>query len=604
MTINNYAGGLSVRLASHLINIDESVVCENVDITKGSLLPINGLLATTNTIPVNNDKFIMFKGSYISSNLAASFVEYNNSLYFTNNIGELQKTTDGTTIYNVGLTAPTTAPTVTQSTLKFNFSNNYSSTSSNLEHGTIGYLIEYKLQDGELLYKEITFDYSGSNGVKLTIDTSLELTFVKLYRNYNSKYRFVGETYTKAAITDITQNISTGATSVPLETNLGYRQYVYTYYSNTTKFESAPSPASDAIVDTTSAFTLSNFVLPTDSTITNIIIYRIGGLVTNFYSIATIDLATLSYIDTKSALEVLDGTLLETQGYTKPKSNLKYLVEFNSALFASNESNLYFSNAGLVDIWTDYNYIKFPEVITGLGVSQNGLLVFSQNKTWILTGTDISNYSRYLLNGNQGCVNNNTINYVENNLLWLSADGVCVSSGGSIEVLSWPKLGKLNIIPHMSEVYENQYFLFHTTGTIVIDFRLGVKFYTLDLIARGAYYNTDIDALQILKPDIQTIYLYNRGTTLTYKYKTGKIAENGLTNYKSFKDIYIYATGTNHLKVYIDEELTNSIDLKEGCNNIKVIQNKHKGYFIEFEFEGTGTIKEINLVTEGRQNGR
>ena len=136
------------------------------------------------------------------------------------------------------------------------------------------------------------------------------------------------------------------------------------------------------------------------------------------------------------------------------------------------------------------------------------------------------------------------------------------------------------------ELVNRQYFLFHNTGTIIVDFRNGIKFHTLDILARGAHYSTDYDKLYVLNTDSIGIKEYGNGTALTYQYKTGYIAENGLTNYKAFKDVYIYSSGSVNLKTYIDGLNVNDLDLSTGLTNFKIAQEHHRGYYIEFEWFG------------------
>lgn len=598
MLINDFSGGLSLRLAPHLININEAVICENVDTTSGSLKPLKGLLATNKTI--TKPIFTEFKGTYIKNDLGSTYAEFNDTLYIASD--KLRKTNDGLTISEIGITGPNNLLTTTEDfTFSYTFSNKVAGTDINFNQGTYTYLIQYKTISGSINYSIATFYYTGTKGITLTINNSTDLEYVQLYRKLATKYRFVGES--TSIIDDLVYDISSKPSMEAYSQMLGTRQYVYTYYSSTTGFESSPSKVSLDLDVEVNRVTVTGFIASTDRSVDGIKLYRLGGTLTDFYLVDTILNTATTYTDTKSDIQVLDGTLLTTTGFIKPP-NIKFITIYNGALFGVVDNILWFSNSGLPDQWTQDNWIAIPEHVTGLGVTQNGLLIFSRNKTWILIGGSIDNYSLLLLNGNQGCVSHSTISYVENNLVWYSLDGICVSQGGNIELLSWPKLGKVIVKPICSETYENQYFLFHETGTLVIDFRLGVKFYNLSLIVRGAYYNPSYDKLYILKPTDIGMYEYNAGTNLTYKYKTGRLAEQGLNNCKVYKNLYIYSFGTSILKIYLDGVLINTVNIVAGLNDILYPQSKSRGYYTELEFEGTGEIAEINFLTEGRQNGR
>lgn len=606
MTINDFSGGLSTRLSPNLININESTICTNVDISSGILKPLKDLSAIGNTIALDKPIFTYFKGTYLSSNSGTSYVEFNDKLYIANGIDTIKKTNDGINLYKLGLVSPSTKlNTSTSFSITFTLANIGSGNPITFPTGTYTYLVQYKLLSGAIKYEVKTFTYSGTRGIRLTISSMTNVDTVTLYRKVDTKYRLVGESTSSLTIDDIVYNIDTRSTTTPYEQLLGTRNYVYTYYSSVTGFESAPSPVSDDLDVLINNVVVTGFVAPSDNTVDAIKLYRLGGTLTNYFLVDTLAKTVITYTDTKTDLVVADSDLLETDGFIQPPTGIKFLTEYNSALFGSIDSTLYFSNSGLVDNWLATNYIEFPEHITGLGVTQNGLLVFSRNKTWILVGTDINTYSKYLLNGNQGCVSHSTIAYVDNNLLWYSLDGICVSSGGALEVLSYMKLGKVVINPIIARVYDSQYFLFHSTGTIVIDFRGGaVKFLNLSLIVRGAYYSSSYDKLYILKPSDIGMYEYNSGSNLTFNYRTGYLAENGLTNYKTYKNIYIRTEGSVSLDIYLDGSVIKTYTLQAGFNDIKYPQEHSRGYYTELNFYGTGKVLEVNFLTEGRQNGR
>ena len=608
MTLNDFSGGLSKRLSPNLIQRNEAVKCLNVDLTSGSIKPLKGLKATNKTISLDKPIFKEFKGTLVSSNLGTSFVEFNDKLYMTNGTDTVKKSSDGIKFHELGLNAPSNILTTTTNfSVSFSLSNLATGTAvPDFPTGDYTYLIQYKTLAGSIKYEIKTISYSGTRGVRLTISSMSNMESVTLYRKYLTKYRLIGESTSSLTINDTVYDVSSNYTTTPYEQGLGERNYVYTYYSSVTGTESAPSSYSDSLKVDINTVVVTGFVTPTDSTVNEIRLYRIGGTLTNFYLVAKLSKTVTRYTDTLTDLEVLDNdTLLETTGFIKPKTAMKFLTEFNSALFAAYDSTLYFSNPGLVDNWLEDNWIAFPEHITGLGVTQNGLLVFSRNKTWILTGTSLESYSKYLLNGSQGCITHSTIAYVENNLLWQSLDGICVTTGGAIEQLSYLKLGKLSVNPIIAKVYENQYFLFHEEGAIVVDFRGGgVKFYELDLIVRGACYSSTYDVLYVLRPGNIGVYKFNSEGNLSMNFKTGWIAENGITNYKTFKSIYFQILGELELKLYINGELVNTLNLTNGFNEVKYPQTSSKGYYTELEFSGTGTLLEINFTFEGRQNGK
>ena len=428
-----------------------------------------------------------------------------------------------------------------------------------------------------------------------------------MYRKYDGIYYLIKESDEFGYVQDTTYNISKNEaySSFDWISTADVRSYVYTYYSTITGFESAPCNVSNEIKVEALYAKVTGFTAPTDPSVDAIKLYRMGGTLTDFFHVVDLAINSTEYNDSKTDIEVLNEEgLLNTYSNIKPPSTLRFITEYNNSLFACLDTQLWFSEPGVVDTWKSTNWIQFPEHITGLGATANGLLVFSRNKTWIIVGEDANSYSKYLLSNDQGCVTHNTIQFTDNVLLWYSLDGICSSNGGAVEVISFPALGKLVIEPVTSCVSEKQYYLFHDEGAIVVDFRESMRFYTLDLKVKGASYISEFDAMYVLIPSSIGIHKYNDGEDLSFKYRTGKLTEGELTNYKTYKVIYVYSKGSNAITISLDDTVViNAVALIDGLNEILLPQYQTKGYGIEIEFSGTGTIYEVEYKVEGRQNG-
>lgn len=612
MTINNFMGGLSTRLAPHLIDINQATLCRNVDMTDGTLKPLKGLKARVNTIPLNNNHFTVFNGAFISGTNGVHFSEFDDKLYKSITDGVISKTSDGINWVELGIDAPTTKVTVSTPLVAIPSNPISTGASTDIPSGTYNYVLVYKTMLEKYFKQEVKVVYNTTRGIKFTSDTEVVSTY-KVFRQYNGAYYLVGESDSSGVVNDTLYNISNKElySSYTYQSTADVRNYVYTYYSTTTFIESAPSPISEDLEVEILQASIYGFLPTTDITVDSIRIYRIGGTLNNFYLVDTISIvgiATKTYVDTKSDLQVLEGTLLETTDLIKPPIGLKFLTEWNSTLWAVENSKLWFSEQGLVSNWRANNWIQFPENITGLGATQNGLLVFSRNRTWIISGDNVSSYFKYLLNGSQGCITHNTISYIDNNLIWLSLDGICTSNGSSITIASYNKLGKLNLEPIKAEVYDSQYFLFTDTDCIVADFRdynsIGLRFFNIDINARGAYYSPYYDTFYILPKDSIGVHEYDKGELLEFHYRTGYIVNQGKTNYKLAKNFYIYSVGENTVNIFIDNvNILEDYLLTNGLNEIKTRGNDSNGYFLEIELKGTGSISEIEFSTIPRQTG-
>ena len=614
MKISMFNGGLNTRAAKHLLNAAQSTVCNNVDFFDGSLKPLKDIKATPWMVGANDKHFTRFNGQWVSGGAGVHFVEYNDALYKSDSEGVIKKSKNGTTFVELGITKPAGELVASTRDIVFTLTpNKYSpplgaGVAPEFPSGTLRYIIGYKTTADKYFKKELTLDTTGVKSITIyKSDIGVDVASFKVYRQYEGTYYLIKESDEYGYVQDTTYNISKNEaySSFDWISTAAVRSYVYTYYSTATGFESAPCNVSNEIKVEALYAKVTGFAASPDPSVDAIKLYRMGGTLTDFFHVVDLAINSTEYNDSKTDTEVLNEEgLLSTYSNIKPPSTLRFITEYNNSLFACLDTQLWFSEPGIVDTWKSTNWIQFPEHITGLGATANGLLVFSRNKTWIIVGEDANSYSKYLLSNDQGCVTHNTIQFTDNVLLWYSLDGICSSNGGAVDVISFPALGKVVIEPVTSCVVEKQYYLFHDDGTIVVDFRESMRFYTLDLKVKGASYISEFDAMYVLIPSSIGIHKYNDGTDLTFEYKTGKLTEGELTNYKTYKVIYVYSKGDNTITISLDDTVViNEVALKDGLNEILLPQHQTKGYGIEIEFSGTGTVYEVEYKVEGRQNG-
>lgn len=380
------------------------------------------------------------------------------------------------------------------------------------------------------------------------------------------------------------------------------RQYCYTYYNASDGSESAPSPYSLELEVSTNDVTVSDLVASTDPQVSNIRIYRLGGDHTQMTLVATVANVATPYNDTKSDLDISGSHLLDSYTAGQAPAGLLFLTESNAMLFGAIDDKLYYSDVAYPNFWNPFSYMDFDEPLTGIGRTQNGMLVFTKTKVYVITGNSPESLSKFLLHDTQGCINHKTIRYVNNTLLWLSIDGICASNGSSVKVITFEKLGKLTLVSVDSEVVDSQYFLFHSTGTLIVDFRYNnIIFKDLDVVAQGAWYSSQFDKLYYTDSAGDLYAMFKGNSTLTYTYKTGKISDGSVSMVKNYKDFYFFVNGTTQVKIYITGVLKLTHNLVDGFNNVKIPPSK--GYFVELEFTGTGEVLEAEYKVEGRQNG-
>lgn len=391
-------------------------------------------------------------------------------------------------------------------------------------------------------------------------------------------------------VTDIDPGIHTGTL-----------QYCYTYYNVLDGSESIPSPYSTELVVLNNKVAI-NLQPSYDPQVSNIRLYRLGASLTSMFLVVTLPNTLQDYVDNIADLDI-EGFPLDTSNFGQAKSGLSNLTEANAMLFGSLGDKLYFSEIANVNSWSPFNFIDFTDTITGIGSIQNGLVVFTFNKAYIVVGNSPTTLSKYLVSGNQGCIAHNTIKFINNTLVWLSNDGICASNGGDIQVITKEKLGVKNLgNPKDAAVHNEIYYLSLAGYTLCLDFRQNLLFRTLDISPSGLHTAND-DKVYYVKENV-IYYLEQAETYKTMVYRSGNIGEGSLTNLKKYSVFYINSTGNLTIRIYIDDVLATTQILLGGVEEVLIPANNTLGYYMSYEIEGTGELLELEYKVEGRQNGR
>lgn len=376
--------------------------------------------------------------------------------------------------------------------------------------------------------------------------------------------------------------------------------YCYTLYNNEDGTESAPSPLSEVTL-IKGKVSLSGFDNNDDQT-THYRIYRIGGDLIQYTLVDTIDITSVTYLDNNSDYNISGNHILDTIGADFNPSAGNYLIIADAMLFTAYEDKVYYSDVGRPTIWRNINFISFDDTVTGIGATQNGILVFTKCKTYIVTGNSPSTFSKYLLDGEQGCISNGSIQFIDGNLIWLSSDGICSSNGGKVTVISIIRMGKINLIGVLNAVVHDRiYYLSHDGGMLLVDFRYNMIIRT----------SSDKGILGIYNNRIHTSYKGKliellAGTAKYMYYKSPMFTEGAYTVLKNYKDLYIAYQGDIRVRAYIytSTKMVKVLDKKLDTTllqyNLKTLSD-YDGYALSFIINGTGSVFEINYTTHNRE---
>jgi len=377
--------------------------------------------------------------------------------------------------------------------------------------------------------------------------------------------------------------------------------YCYTYYDSSDGSESMPSPYKEIVLTNQQAtLTVHGSGL---AQVDKIRIYRVGGNLSDFTLVAEISNpynSSQTYTDNTPDIDIVSNRILDSQNHGVPPEDMLYLTEANAMFFGAVGDILWFSEVGNVNAWSPYNFISFDDTITGLRNTANGLFVFTKYKTYIVPGNSPETLSKFLLDDTQGCLNHRTIKNVRGNIVWLSSDGVCASTGGEVVVVTKNKLGKITYpSSNAAETLNDVYYLSTSTETLVLDFRES----TIPIISKLDITPTNWHVYNDELYYSYNGYLYKYAASTsdrTLQYKTGFITLDH--SYFTFHDtMRISYEGSFLLRISTKD---NDYEFTLNSNTRKIEEligfNGVVSDGIEFYFNGVGTIYEISYDTYNR----
>ena len=372
----------------------------------------------------------------------------------------------------------------------------------------------------------------------------------------------------------------------------GTFQYVMTYYNENDGTESPPNEPSVEVTTVAGYVKVKLDFASSDPQTTHMRLYRVGGDKTVFSLVAELVNEAQTYEDRTTSVNI-PGEVLDSQAHYPPVEGLQYLTEAYGCFFGAKGATLHVSEIGNPNYWP--YQIEFPKTVTGIGAVQNGVLVFTQYETYILTGTEPSNFVKYLLSGDQGCISHKSVQFIKNTLVWLSTDGICTSTGGDLQILSKHKLGKISLTPIASAVYDEVYYLFHTEGITALDLRFQPIFKSFsDSSVQGAGVFDDI----LYVSDGTYIYeMFQGDTKESLEWLSPVITEGAYILHKSYSEVYAIYEGQLTLEVYITDKIVATHQLNStgvAKAELGIPTQDNRGYSIQFRVTGTGTLYELD----------
>lgn len=630
MLINQFNGGENSRSAPQMLAQNEGAVYINIDESKGTLCSVKDKLATD----IQTAQFSQFYSAgnrFISFPIFTSFAEYNNDLIYCNKAGSGR--VRGNNSYKLGIVPPATLGVVTATnvpaavtgvtaksasagsntalpdvpilyalvnvsgnarSLAFVFTSNVNGTVSIQSTGTSEVDKTTDVVASHTTYRTITL-----SNVVGTIGSS----GAEVYRFYKGKWRQIGilTSYT-SSIEDNTYVISGAArvlTDADFSNLVGTYQYLITFYNSATGAESGASPlSSEYAFASGGSVTFTN--LPQSSEADKIRIYRVGGSLSAFALVKQLDMGTTEFTDT-IADKNIDGRILNSADFLPAPEGMTYIEESSGMLFGAVGSTVRFTPVGKPDAWPAAYEIQFGTDVVGLAEVASGILVFTVTSSYLLTGTGPTTIAKQLVDSKRGCTSAASIQKIAGGAaIWVSAEGICVSTGGPAEVISRAKLGNINIDARSSAVYGDVYYCLDANNiTYAFSMAYGNIFKRLKL---------DIDSLVTGNNTLygwKDGYLYELFASneyLKFEYLSPRFIEGRATEIKAYKKFYFFGNGDIIINIVIDDEtVVENAQLTAGDTTvIQPPQDEQRGHYVQFAIAGKGELLEYEYEAARR----
>ena len=425
----------------------------------------------------------------------------------------------------------------------------------------------------------------------------------------------------KTFMFDINMDLELDATTF---SDLDRSNMLYGAYTYTMAYENSDGSQSDILASSSTLYVPTGHVRVTipqaiiDNTPVDgeLILFRTFGVGGQYYEVTRWEKGdeVTEYLDTTHDADL--GLPPDNVGGNPPPEGIYLLTEHRGRLYGAVDNRLYFSEYGDVHNWPAINYLVMPQDISGIASITTGLIIFAQNSTTILLGSDIEDYQVRPVDKLIGCMNYRTIQPAKGGVFFMAWDGIYFCGGADVKNVSEEALGNLAKTDSRLTLADITSSVFVADEYII---SMDDYFFSMDL-ARGMKFSTfsdnsfDQTGYASITTNGGIVYGHKGGVTYALgtshnpsllEFKSGDMTEGVVTNLKEYDKLRVVFKGTFTIVVWLEDgtAIIKEIDSKEktlqmiGFNN-----NKNRGTSLTYSVVGRGIIYAIDFVIKARSN--
>lgn len=216
------------------------------------------------------------------------------------------------------------------------------------------------------------------------------------------------------------------------------------------------------------------------------------------------------------------GRALPSTEWDMPDPRMIGLTALPNGILAGYfENTLCFSESYLPHAWPVSYQMAFPDDIVGIASTASGLVVVTEGKPHLVTGSSPDAMAQIELDEPQACVSSRSLVDMGEYAIYASRQGLVIAAGRDARVATrevfsrdqWEALKPETIHAYR---YDGRYLAFYEGGCFAFTPGEGVEFY--DIEASGGYYDLEDDALYLIQG--RAITGWGKGEPLSYRWRS------------------------------------------------------------------------------------